>query len=98
MRRVADALDAITPARYGDVLRGVADLCDAALNAPTPAPSPQPPACAKCGGTDLSVRWHRTYRDCLNETYRDDWGDEGEHLHRACRTCGWSWATAVEPT
>lgn len=33
MHRVADALDALTlPARYGDVLRWVADLCDTSLN------------------------------------------------------------------
>lgn len=29
MRHIADALDMITPARYGDILRKVADLCDA---------------------------------------------------------------------
>ena len=31
MRSAADALDTFTPARYGDVLRWFADLCDAAL-------------------------------------------------------------------
>ena len=31
MRRIANALDAFTPARYGEVLRWVADACDAAL-------------------------------------------------------------------
>jgi hypothetical protein len=31
MRRVADALDLLTPAKYGDVLRHVADACDASL-------------------------------------------------------------------
>ena len=36
MRRTADALDVFTPAKYGDVLRWVADACDAAL---APAPS-----------------------------------------------------------
>lgn len=39
MRRTADALDQLTrPARYGDVLRWVADLCDAALAAPAASP------------------------------------------------------------
>lgn len=33
MRRAADALDIFTPARYGDVLRWFADLCDATLDA-----------------------------------------------------------------
>jgi len=32
MRRTADALDVFTPAKYGDVLRWFADLCDAALD------------------------------------------------------------------
>ena len=31
MRRVAGALDTLTPAKYGEVLRWVADACDAAL-------------------------------------------------------------------
>lgn len=31
MRRVADALDIMTPAKYGDVLRWVADMVDASL-------------------------------------------------------------------
>ena len=31
MRRAADALDIFTPARYGDILRWAADLCDTSL-------------------------------------------------------------------
>ena len=31
MRRAAEALDNFTPAKYGDVLRWVADACDAAI-------------------------------------------------------------------
>jgi len=31
MRRTADALDVLTPAKYGDILRWVADACDIAL-------------------------------------------------------------------
>ena len=31
MRRIADAIDVFTPAKYGDVLRWMADACDAAL-------------------------------------------------------------------
>ena len=40
MRRVADALDSLTPARHGDVLRWFADLCDAALTEAAPPAEP----------------------------------------------------------
>ena len=36
MRRIADAIDQFTPAKYGDVLRWVADLCDEALTPAAP--------------------------------------------------------------
>jgi len=35
MRRTADALDVLTPARYGDVLRWVADACDGVVDGST---------------------------------------------------------------
>lgn len=57
----------------------------------------EPPACAKCRATDISVRWDKSYYDCLyREQQRRDWphGD-GEHLHYHCRTCGYSWASLV---
>ena len=54
MRRVAGALDTLTPAKYGEVLRWVADACDAAL-AETPGeplehihPGAFHPDCALC--------------------------------------------------
>jgi hypothetical protein len=34
MRRAADAIDALTPARYGDILRWLADCCDETLLSP----------------------------------------------------------------
>ena len=32
MRRAAEALDHLTPAKYGDILRWIADACDARLS------------------------------------------------------------------
>ena len=45
MRRTADALDTMTPARYGDILRWFADLCDA-----TPSTSAETPTRVVGGG------------------------------------------------
>ena len=42
MRRVAGALDTLTPAKYGEVLRWVADACDAALAETPGEPEPRP--------------------------------------------------------
>jgi hypothetical protein len=53
--------------------------------------------CEKCAGTDISVRWDSNFYDCLHvQQERSDWPrDGGEHLHRQCRTCGWTWAAAL---
>jgi len=53
--------------------------------------------CAKCGADDIAVRWDGDHYDCLyKQVRRSDWPREGgEHLHHQCRTCGWSWATAL---
>jgi len=51
--------------------------------------------CGKCGGEDISFRYHtRSYGD-----HSCAWGahtkDDHEHLHYCCHTCGWDW---VGPT
>lgn len=38
-RRIADALDALSPARYGDILRAYADAEDARFRVHGPAPA-----------------------------------------------------------
>lgn len=43
--------------------------------------------CAKCGGTDLNVRWHRKVKV---RSFRKGCGEE-EHLHYTCRRCSYSW-------
>lgn len=49
MRTIADALDKITPARYGDILRWFADLCDASLDAQADHDCLMPSACGVTG-------------------------------------------------
>lgn len=62
-------------------------------------PTAIPSSCVKCLGTTIGVRWHATFYDCLySEQGRHDWDrDDGEHLHFTCDTCGFTWATAIEP-
>jgi len=56
--------------------------------------------CSKCGEIDTNVQWHKSTYECLyKQQDRRDWPyDGGEHLHRTCRTCGYTWADPVTDT
>ena len=55
-------------------------------------------SCSKCGGGDISTRYHQgeSYwgdsRHCAyGEAARPGTHRKGEHLHLTCRTCGFDW-------
>jgi hypothetical protein len=47
--------------------------------------------CTKCGGSDIGTAWHEQGKKC-----KSDEGPKGEHLHRTCRTCGYTWRNPIQ--
>ncbi len=48
--------------------------------------------CAKCGNNGITTRYHKDTHTCPFSEWNDP-GSLGEHLHRRCTTCGYSWRT-----
>ena len=46
--------------------------------------------CSKCGANDIATQWHERGKKC-----KSDEGPRGEHLHRTCRNCGYTWRDPI---